>query len=97
VNPFQDHYISEILVAQGIEPGSSGSLARNSEHLTTEVFYVEDAWEFQTTCTSHGGVLSTGTISQWEFTKHSIEIEGGNVGRMLPEIVNIYNTLDVVD
>jgi hypothetical protein len=30
--PFQTHYFSENLVAQGIEPKTSGSLARNSDH-----------------------------------------------------------------
>jgi hypothetical protein len=30
--PFQTHYFSENLVAVGIEPGTSGSVARNSDH-----------------------------------------------------------------
>jgi hypothetical protein len=30
--PFQAHYFSENLVAPGIEPGISGSVARNSDH-----------------------------------------------------------------
>jgi hypothetical protein len=30
--PFQTHYFSENLVAPGIEPGTSGSVARNSDH-----------------------------------------------------------------
>jgi hypothetical protein len=30
--PFQTHYFSENLVAPGIEPGSSGSVGRNSDH-----------------------------------------------------------------
>jgi hypothetical protein len=30
--PFQTHYYSENLVAPGIEPGTSGSVARNSDH-----------------------------------------------------------------
>jgi hypothetical protein len=30
--PFQTHYFSENLVASGIEPGTSGSVARNSDH-----------------------------------------------------------------
>jgi hypothetical protein len=30
--PFQTHYFSENLVAQGIEPGPSGSVARHSDH-----------------------------------------------------------------
>jgi putative aminopeptidase FrvX len=34
--PFQTHYYSENLVAPGIEPGTSVSLARNSDHQTTE-------------------------------------------------------------
>jgi hypothetical protein len=38
--PFQTHYFSENLVAPGIEPGTSGSVARNSDHLTTEVVHV---------------------------------------------------------
>jgi hypothetical protein len=29
---FQTHYLSENLVAPGIEPGISGSVARNSDH-----------------------------------------------------------------
>jgi hypothetical protein len=35
--PFQTHYFSENLVAPGIELGTSGSVARNSDHYTTEV------------------------------------------------------------
>jgi hypothetical protein len=34
--PFQTYYFSENLVAPGIEPGTSGSVARNSDHKTTE-------------------------------------------------------------
>jgi hypothetical protein len=34
--PFQTHYFSEILIALGIELGISGSVARNSDHNTTE-------------------------------------------------------------
>jgi hypothetical protein len=30
--PFQTHYYSENLTAPGIEPGTSGSAARNSDH-----------------------------------------------------------------
>jgi hypothetical protein len=30
--PFQIDYNSEYLIAQGIEPGTSGSVARNSDH-----------------------------------------------------------------
>jgi hypothetical protein len=30
--PFQTHYFSENLVAPGIELGTSGSVARNSDH-----------------------------------------------------------------
>jgi hypothetical protein len=30
--PFQTHYFSENLVVPGIEPGTSGSVARNSDH-----------------------------------------------------------------
>jgi hypothetical protein len=37
--PFQTHYLSEILVVPGIEPGTSGSVARNSDHWTTEAVY----------------------------------------------------------
>jgi hypothetical protein len=33
---FQTHYFSENLVAPGIEPGICGSVARNSDHQTTE-------------------------------------------------------------
>jgi hypothetical protein len=29
---FQTHYFSENLVVPGIEPGTSGSVARNSDH-----------------------------------------------------------------
>jgi hypothetical protein len=32
----QTHYFSEYLVAPGIKPGTSGSVARNSDHWTTE-------------------------------------------------------------
>jgi hypothetical protein len=34
--PFQAHYFSENLVAPGMEHGTSGSVARNSDHYTTE-------------------------------------------------------------
>jgi hypothetical protein len=34
--PFQTHYFSENLIALGIEPGTSGSVVRNSDHKTTE-------------------------------------------------------------
>jgi hypothetical protein len=34
---FQTHYFSENLIAPGIEPVTSGSVARNSDHQTTEV------------------------------------------------------------
>jgi hypothetical protein len=37
--PFQAHYFSENLVAPEIEPWSSGSVARNSDHWTTEAAY----------------------------------------------------------
>jgi hypothetical protein len=30
--PFQTHYFSENLVVPGIEPGTSESIARNSDH-----------------------------------------------------------------
>jgi hypothetical protein len=33
---FQTHYFSENLVAPGIEPGTSGSAARNSDQQTAE-------------------------------------------------------------
>jgi hypothetical protein len=35
--PFQTHNFSENLVAPGIELGTSGYVARNSDHQTTEV------------------------------------------------------------
>jgi hypothetical protein len=39
--PFQTHFFSENLVAPRIEPGTSGSVARNSDHYTTEtVMYI---------------------------------------------------------
>jgi hypothetical protein len=34
--PFQTHCYSENLVAPGIEPGTSGLAARNSDYYTTE-------------------------------------------------------------
>jgi hypothetical protein len=34
--PFQTHYFSEYLIVPGIEPGTSVSVARNSDHYTTE-------------------------------------------------------------
>jgi hypothetical protein len=34
-SPFHTHYFSENLVAPGIEPGTSGSVARNSDHFST--------------------------------------------------------------
>jgi hypothetical protein len=36
--PFQTHCYSDNLVALGIEPGTSGLAARNSDHQTTEAF-----------------------------------------------------------
>jgi hypothetical protein len=36
--PFQTHYFSENLVAPGIEPGTSGSVARNLDH--REAYYI---------------------------------------------------------
>jgi hypothetical protein len=33
--PFQTQYFAENVVALGIEPGTSGSIARNSDHETT--------------------------------------------------------------
>jgi hypothetical protein len=46
--PFQTHYFSENLVAPGIEPGTSGCVARNSDHQTTEAAYSreESYYEF---------------------------------------------------
>ena len=38
--PFQTHFYSENLVAPGIEPGTSVSVARNSEELTVCTNYV---------------------------------------------------------
>jgi hypothetical protein len=38
--PFQTHYVSENLVALGIEPETSGYIARNSDHWTTEAVYI---------------------------------------------------------
>jgi hypothetical protein len=35
--PFQTHYFSENLASPGIEPGISGSVAKNSDHQTIEV------------------------------------------------------------
>jgi hypothetical protein len=35
--PYQIHYFSENLVELGIEPGTSGIVARNSDHETTEL------------------------------------------------------------
>jgi hypothetical protein len=43
--PFQTHYFSENPVVPGIEPGASESVARNSDHWTTEavkVLYIYD-------------------------------------------------------
>jgi hypothetical protein len=34
--PFQTHYLSENVVAQEIEPGTCGTVARNSVDYTTE-------------------------------------------------------------
>jgi hypothetical protein len=34
--PFQTRYLSENLVAPGIKPGTSGSVATNSDRYTTE-------------------------------------------------------------
>jgi hypothetical protein len=36
VDPVQTHYFSENLAAQGIEPRTYGSVARNSIHYITE-------------------------------------------------------------
>jgi hypothetical protein len=35
----QTHYFTENLVAPGIEAGTSGTVARNSDHLTTETVF----------------------------------------------------------
>jgi hypothetical protein len=40
VDPVPDHCYSENLVAPGIEPGTSGSAARNSDHQTMEAVRV---------------------------------------------------------
>jgi hypothetical protein len=34
--PFQTHFFLENLIVPGIEPGTSGSVARNSDHYNTE-------------------------------------------------------------
>jgi hypothetical protein len=39
VAPSHTHYFSENLVAPGIEPESSGSVARNCDHKTTEAVH----------------------------------------------------------
>jgi hypothetical protein len=36
VDPVPDRYFSENLVALGIKPGTSGYVARNSDHYTTD-------------------------------------------------------------
>jgi hypothetical protein len=36
VDPVPDPYFSQNLIGSGIEPGTSGSVARNSDHETTE-------------------------------------------------------------
>jgi hypothetical protein len=41
VAPFQTHCYSENLVAPGIEPGTSGLAARNSDYQTTEVVIMQ--------------------------------------------------------
>jgi hypothetical protein len=38
--PFQTHYLSENLVAPGIEPGTSGYVARNSENYATKAVLI---------------------------------------------------------
>jgi hypothetical protein len=38
---FQTHFLSENLVALGIEPGTSGSVAQNSDLQTTEAVLKE--------------------------------------------------------
>jgi hypothetical protein len=40
MDPFQTNYFSENLVAPGIKPSTSGSVARNSDHWTTEAVYL---------------------------------------------------------
>jgi hypothetical protein len=40
--PFQTHYFSENLIAPGIEPGTSGSVARNCQ-LITRRFVISEA------------------------------------------------------
>jgi hypothetical protein len=37
--PFQTHCFSENLVVSGVEPGTSESAARNSDHYTTEAAF----------------------------------------------------------
>jgi hypothetical protein len=36
VDPVPAHYFSDNLVSQGTEPGTTGSVARNSDHQTRE-------------------------------------------------------------
>jgi hypothetical protein len=38
--PFQTHYFSDNLVEPGTEPGTSESVARNSDHKTTEAVFI---------------------------------------------------------
>jgi hypothetical protein len=47
------HYFSENLVAPGIEPGTSGSIARNSDHYITEVvLYILETYHKISACSS---------------------------------------------
>jgi hypothetical protein len=53
---FQTNYFSENLVAPGIEPGTSGSVARNSDHQTTDSvsITIHKHKKASHPCTGHG-------------------------------------------
>jgi hypothetical protein len=60
----RSHYFSENVVASGIEPGISGSVASNSEHYTTEAVSV-----YLYACTN--SILGTNAIF-WDLMPYSL-------------------------
>jgi hypothetical protein len=61
--PFQTRCFSENLEAPGIKPRTSGSVARNSDHYTTEAYNYNDKIKYFIKTTLHVSTMSTqGTL-----------------------------------
>jgi hypothetical protein len=83
VDPFQTHYFSENLVAPGIGPGTSGSVARNSIFLRliiliyyelcmlSPITFLPELWSFVTPRTQTNLHLLGGLIHSKEVTRLS--------------------------